>query len=185
MTGWSMHVAQLVFQNPYQSLNPTMTVRQTLAEALRASGSPADDAHIRKLLDVVGLEAEYLDRKPGTLSGGQCQRVAIARALAPQPKLLVADEAVTALDANVQRHVLETLLSLRERTDLAILFISHDLDTVRRIADRIAVMVDGRIIEEGSTAEVMDHPKHEYTRKLIASVPQALSVNLAGEERHQ
>lgn len=185
MTGWSMHVAQLVFQNPYQSLNPTMTVRQTLAEALRASGSPADDAHIRKLLDVVGLEAEYLDHKPGTLSGGQCQRVAIARALAPQPKLLVADEAVTALDANVQRHVLETLLSLRERTDLAILFISHDLDTVRRIADRIAVMVDGRIIEEGSTAEVMDHPKHEYTRKLIASVPQALSVNLAGEERHQ
>lgn len=174
-TGWSMHVAQLVFQNPYQSLNPTMTVRQTLAEALRAAGEQADDAHIRRLLDVVGLEAEYLNRKPGTLSGGQCQRVAIARALAPKPKLLVADEAVTALDANVQRHVLETLLSLREHTDLAILFISHDLDTVRRIADRIAVMVDGRIIEEGVTAEVMDHPKHEYTRKLIASVPQELS----------
>ena len=178
-TGWSMHVAQLVFQNPYQSLNPTMTVRQTLAEALHAAGEPADDAHIRRLLDVVGLETEYLDRKPGTLSGGQCQRVAIARALAPQPKLLVADEAVTALDANVQRHVLETLLSLREHTDLAILFISHDLDTVRRIADRIAVMVDGRIIEEGATAEVMDHPKHEYTRKLIASVPRALSLDAA------
>ena len=178
-TGWSVHVAQLVFQNPYQSLNPTMTVRQTLAEALRASGETADDTHIRRLLDVVGLETEYLDRKPGTLSGGQCQRVAIARALAPQPKLLVADEAVTALDANVQRHVLETLLSLREHTDLAILFISHDLDTVRRIADRIAVMVDGRIIEEGATAEVMDHPKHEYTRKLIASVPRALSLDAA------
>lgn len=176
-TGWSMHVAQLVFQNPYQSLNPTMTVRQTLAEALRAAGEQADDAHIRHLLDVVGLETEYLNRKPGTLSGGQCQRVAIARALAPKPKLLVADEAVTALDANVQRHVLETLLSLREHTDLAILFISHDLDTVRRIADRIAVMVDGRIIEEGVTAEVMDHPKHEYTRKLIASVPQELSFD--------
>ena len=182
-TGWSMHVAQLVFQNPYQSLNPTMTVRQTLAEALRASGETADDTHIRRLLDVVGLETEYLDRKPGTLSGGQCQRVAIARALAPQPKLLVADEAVTALDANVQRHVLETLLSLREHTDLAILFISHDLDTVRRIADRIAVMVDGRIIEEGATAEVMDHPKHEYTRKLIASVPRALSATPTTQER--
>ena len=91
----------------------------------------------------------------------------------------MADEAVTALDANVQRHVLETLLSLREHTDLAILFISHDLDTVRRIADRIAVMVDGRIIEEGATAEVMDHPKHEYTRKLIASVPRALPLDTA------
>ncbi|MBW3078525.1 ABC transporter ATP-binding protein [Bifidobacterium simiiventris] len=173
-TGWSRGEAQLVFQNPYGSLNPTMTVRQTLAEALRVSGKPADDAAVRALVAKVGLEAEYIDRKPGTLSGGQCQRVAIARALAPEPKLLVADEAVTALDANIQTHVLETLLELRSRLGLAILFISHDLDTVRRIADRIAVMRHGRIVETGTTDQVMNHPRHDYVRGLIAAMPPSL-----------
>ncbi|MCH9274829.1 ABC transporter ATP-binding protein [Bifidobacterium amazonense] len=172
--GWSRGEAQLVFQNPYGSLNPTMTVRQTLTEALRVSGKPADDAAVRALVAKVGLEAELIDRKPGTLSGGQCQRVAIARALAPEPKLLVADEAVTALDANIQTHVLETLLELRSRLGLAMLFISHDLDTVRRIADRIAVMRHGRIVETGTTGQVMNHPQHDYVRALIAAMPPAL-----------
>ncbi|MBW3093409.1 ABC transporter ATP-binding protein [Bifidobacterium sp. 82T10] len=173
-TGWSRGEAQLVFQNPYGSLNPTMTVRQTLAEALRVSGKPADDAAVRALVAKVGLESEFIDRKPGTLSGGQCQRVAIARALAPEPKLLVADEAVTALDANIQTHVLETLLELRSRLGLAMLFISHDLDTVRRIADRIAVMRHGEIVETGTTDQVMSHPRHDYVRTLIAAMPPAL-----------
>ena len=171
---WSRGQAQLVFQNPYGSLNPTMTVEQTLAEALTASGRPADTAAVAELMGRVGLEAELADRRPATLSGGQCQRVAIARALAPEPRLLIADEAVTALDANIQTHVLETLLDLRRRLNLAILFISHDLDTVRRISDRIAVMQRGRVIETGTTEQVMNHPQHAYVRKLIAAMPRAL-----------
>lgn len=173
-SGWSRERAQLVFQNPYGSLNPTMTVRRTLVEALRVSGKPSDAAAIRALLAKVGLEPDLIDRKPGTLSGGQCQRVAIARALAPEPRLLVADEAVTALDANIQTHVLETLLELRSRLGLAMLFISHDLDTVRRIADRIAVMRNGRIVESGTTDQVMNHPRHDYVRALIAAMPKPL-----------
>lgn len=176
---WSCEQAQLVFQNPYGSLNPTMTVRRTLTEALKISGKPHDDAAIRSLMSKVGLESNLIDRKPGTLSGGQCQRVAIARALAPEPKLLVADEAVTALDANIQTHVLETMLDLRERLGLAILFISHDLDTVRRISDRIAVMRHGRIVETGSTDQVMHHPQHDYVRTLIAAMPPSLDDDTA------
>lgn len=175
---WSREQAQLVFQNPYGSLNPTMTVRRTLTEALKISGKPHDDAAIRSLMSKVGLESNLIDRKPGTLSGGQCQRVAIARALAPEPKLLVADEAVTALDANIQTHVLETMLDLRERLGLAILFISHDLDTVRRISDRIAVMWHGRIVETGSTDQVMHHPQHDYVRTLIAAMPPSLDDDM-------
>lgn len=171
---WSRGQAQLVFQNPYDSLNPTMTVAQTLTEALRASGRPADGTAVTELMGRVGLEPELADRRPATLSGGQCQRVAIARALAPEPRLLIADEAVTALDANIQTHVLETLLDLRRRLNLAVLFISHDLDTVRRISDRIAVMQHGKIIETGPTAKVMEHPQHAYVRKLIAAMPTAL-----------
>ena len=171
---WSREQAQLVFQNPYGSLNPTMSVRQTLAEALAAAGKGADEAAILALMDRVGLEPQLIDRRPGTLSGGQCQRVAIARALAPEPRLLIADEAVTALDANIQTHVLETLLDLRRRLNLAILFISHDLDTVRRISDRIAVMQHGRIVETGPTQQVMEHPQHPYVRALIAAMPATL-----------
>ncbi len=171
---WSRGQAQLVFQNPYGSLNPTMTIRQTLVEALHAAGKAEDEASVLALMQHVGLEPELADRRPGTLSGGQCQRAAIARALAPEPRLLIADEAITALDANIQTHVLETLLDLRQRLNLAILFISHDLDTVRRISDRIAVMQHGKIVETGSTREVMENPTHPYVRKLIAAMPAAL-----------
>ena len=171
---WSRDQAQLVFQNPFGSLNPAMTVGQTLAEALKASGKASNAAAIAALMERVGLEVELIDRRPATLSGGQCQRVAIARALAPEPRLLIADEAVTALDANIQTHVLETLLDLRRKLDLAILFISHDLDTVRRISDRIAVMQRGSVIETGATATVMEHPEHPYVRQLIAAMPTSL-----------
>ena len=151
-----------------------MTVAQTLAEALRASGRPADTHAVKDLMESVGLEADLATRKPLTLSGGQCQRVAIARAIAPQPRLLIADEAVTALDANIQAHVLQTLLGLRRSLNLAILFISHDVDTVRRISDRIAVMQNGKVIESGTTDAVLNHPQHAYVRKLIAAMPPAL-----------
>ena len=171
---WSRERAQLVFQNPFGSLNPVMTVAQTLKEALRASGCADDAQAVRNLMESVGLSADLAARKPLTLSGGQCQRVAIARAIAPQPRLLIADEAVTALDANIQAHVLQTLLGLRRSLNLAILFISHDLDTVRRISDRIAVMQNGKVIESGTTDAVLNHPQHAYVRKLIAAMPPAL-----------
>lgn len=171
---WSREQAQLVFQNPFGSLNPVMTVAQTLKEALWASGRTDDAQAVRNLMESVGLSADLADRKPLTLSGGQCQRVAIARAIAPQPRLLIADEAVTALDANIQAHVLQTLLGLRSSLNLAILFISHDLDTVRRISDRIAVMQNGKVIESGTTDAVLNHPQHAYVRKLIAAMPPAL-----------
>lgn len=171
---WSRERAQLVFQNPYESLNPTMTVRATLAEALRVSHKNAGDDAVRALAKQVGVEAHLLDRKPGTLSGGQCQRVAIARALAPDPTVLVADEAVTALDANIQTHVLETLLELRKRLGLSILFISHDLNTIRRVSDRVYVMRGGVVLESGTTDEVMEYPQADYTRALIAAMPRGL-----------
>ena len=168
-SSWNKRMAQVVFQNPYGSLNPSMTVRQTLVEALGVVGRPASD--VDKLIILVGLEAELLDRKPGKLSGGQCQRVAIARALAPEPRLIIADEAVSALDATIQTVVLDTLLRLRERLGIGILFISHDLDVVRRIADRIYVIYRSRIVESGNTAEVLDHPKNDYVKALIAAMP--------------
>lgn len=178
---WSRGQAQLVFQNPYGSLNPTMSVRSTLKEALSFSQRESSDRAVTELLRKVGLPVDVIDRKPGTLSGGQCQRVAIARALAPEPKLLVADEAVTSLDANIQTKVLSTLLELRNRLGLAILFISHDLSTVRRIADRIAVMRHGEIIETGETASVMNHPQHDYVKQLIAAMPQELPIDMQND----
>lgn len=171
---WSRDRAQLVFQNPFGSLNPTMTVAQSLHEALHVCGKPANDAAMRRLLAEVGLDAaaeDLLDRKPGTLSGGQCQRVAVARALAPEPDLLVADEAVTALDAAIRVQVLDTMLRLRDDLGLAILFISHDLDVVRRIADRIMVMRAGVVVESGTTADVMDRSTNAYVRALVAAMP--------------
>lgn len=174
MLPWSRDRAQLVFQDPFGSLNPTMTVAQTLHEALHVCGKPADDAAMRRLLAEVGLDSsteDLLDRKPGTLSGGQCQRVAVARALAPGPALLVADEAVTALDAAIRVQVLDTMLRLRDDFGLAILFISHDLDVVRRIADRIMVMRAGVVVESGTTADVMDRSMNAYVRALVAAMP--------------
>ncbi|WP_300767209.1 ABC transporter ATP-binding protein [uncultured Bifidobacterium sp.] len=171
---WSRGRAQLVFQNPFGSLNPTMTVGQTLREALHVCGKPSDDAAVCTLLTEVGLDASIenlLDRKPGTLSGGQCQRVAIARSLVPDPELLVADEAVTALDAVIRVQVLDTMLRLRDDFGLAILFISHDLDVVRRVADRIIVMRAGEVVESGVTADVMDRSTNAYVRALVAAMP--------------
>lgn len=168
---WSPPQAQLVFQNPYASLNPSMTVRATLREALRSAHRPA--SLVPDLLDLVGLDPALASRRPARLSGGERQRVAIARALAPQPRVLFCDEAVSALDAPVQARILQTLAELRDRLGLAIVFITHDLTVVARLAQRVFVIHDGEIVESGLTERVLGAPQHSYTVSLVASVPGA------------
>jgi len=158
---------QIVFQDPYSSLNPMMTIGQILREALAVGGRPATE--IAGLLETVGLPADAAAKRPAQLSGGQRQRVAIARALAPRPRLLICDESVSALDVQVQAQILELLGRLREELGVAILFISHDLAVVRRIADTVTVVWQGRVVEQGPCARVLDAPVEEYTKLLVAA----------------
>jgi peptide/nickel transport system ATP-binding protein len=166
------HSVQIVFQDPYSSLNPSHTIRAALAEALsvRLNRRPTS-AEVRALLGRVRLPESYAERKPAALSGGERQRVAIARAIAVEPRLLICDEPVSALDVSVQAQVLTLLREIRQELDLAFLFVTHDLAVVRQIADRIYVMSRGVVVESGPTQQVLDHPQHAYTRKLINSVP--------------
>jgi peptide/nickel transport system ATP-binding protein/oligopeptide transport system ATP-binding protein len=165
---------QMVFQDPNSSLNPRMPVRQVLAEPLRlhaSLGRKARDERVRELLALVGLGNEHLDRYPSELSGGQRQRVGIARALAVSPKVLLLDEPTASLDVSVRGQILELLRDLQVRQQLAYLFISHDLEVVRRISDRVMVMYLGAIVESGPTAEVFARPTHPYTRALLSAAP--------------
>lgn len=164
---------QYIFQDPYSSLNPALSIRTTLAEAvaLRHGRSAVTRHRLGNLLDQVGLPARYLGLKPVALSGGERQRIAIARALAIEPDLVVCDEPVSALDVSVQAHILNLLRDLHERTGVAYLFITHDLAVVRQMVDRLYVLQGGRVVEQGETSEVLDHPRHEYTRRLIDAVP--------------
>jgi peptide/nickel transport system ATP-binding protein len=166
---------QIIFQNPYSALNPRMSVEDIVAFNLRPSRLAAKERHERVLatLGLVGLGREILHRYPHQLSGGQAQRVGIARALVSQPGFIVADEIVSALDVSVQAEILSLLLDLRGRLRLTTLFISHNLNVVRYVSDRAAVMYKGRIVEVGPTKELYDSPRHPYTRLLIASVPGA------------
>ncbi len=168
---------QVVFQDPNSTLNPAFTVGRTVAEALRTAGRPASE--VPGLLAMVELDPELAGRRPASLSGGQRQRVAIARALAPQPRLLICDESVSALDVSVQDQILQLLGRLKEQLHLSILFISHDLAVVAQIADRVAVMHDGVIVETGPTAIVIDTPQSPYTAELVAS---ARAQSLTTEE---
>lgn len=167
-------LVQMVFQDPSSALNPRLTVRQTLAELLRTHGltrGAATEARISDLLELVGLSQRVLDVRPRRLSGGQRQRVGIARALAVEPRLLIADEAVSALDVSVQAAVLNTLQRLKQDLGLTMLFISHDLAVTRYVSDVVAVMQAGRIVERGTPEAVLSNPQHPYTRSLVAASP--------------
>ena len=166
--------AQIVFQDPYTSLNPRMTVERIVGEPLRVHrlATRADlGARVGGLLEMVGLQAEHAGRYPHELSGGQRQRVGIARALAVGPRLVVADEAVSALDVSVRAQILNLLVELRERLHLAYLFVSHDLGVVRFLSHRIAVMYLGRLVEVATTAELFKRPLHPYTQALLGAIP--------------
>ncbi len=165
---------QIVFQDPYASLNPRMTVEQLLAEPLALHDIvPASRSHDRvaELLNLVGLDARFARRYPHEFSGGQRQRIAIARALAVKPKLIVCDEPVSALDVSVRSQILNLLRDLQQRLALTYVFISHDLSVVKHIADRVAVMYLGRIVEMASADELFANPRHPYTRALFSAIP--------------
>jgi oligopeptide/dipeptide ABC transporter ATP-binding protein len=165
---------QMVFQDPYSSLNPRMTVGQVLRELLSVHGIvPRKDLNKRavELLSLVGLSRSALDRRPREFSGGQRQRIGIARALALNPDILVADEAVSALDVSMQASILNLLRNLQKELGLTLLFVAHDLAVVRHLCDRVAVMYLGRIIEVAPTAEIFDGPQHPYTQGLLRAIP--------------
>ena len=170
------HRMQMIFQDPYASLNPRMTVYDTLAEPLLLHGlvnKAGLDQAIRELMDNVGLARAFVRKYPHEFSGGQRQRIAIGRALATRPEFIVADEPVSALDVTIQAQILDLLADLTKEYGLTMLFISHDLAVIRQIADRIAVMYHGKLVEEGSTARVFDTPQQDYTRSLLAAIPGA------------
>lgn len=174
---------QMIFQDAVGSLNPRMTVRQTLEEVVRikgkrkkeegkrAEGKRAEGKRAEELLAMVGLSKAVLDQYPREMSGGQCQRVSIARALACRPRILVADEPVSALDVSVQARVLNLLRDLCRDPGLSIILIAHDLAVVKNVCDRICVMEKGLFVDEGEPGSVFDSPSSEYTRRLLAAVP--------------
>lgn len=177
---------QMVFQDPYQSLDRRQTVASCLDEVLRFSGDLSREkrnVRINELLSLVGLDERHGTALPRALSGGQRQRVAIARALAANPRLLVLDEAVAALDVSIQAQILNLLVDARAATGIAYLFITHDLSVVRHVCEDVVVMSRGQVVESGKVDRVLSEPAHPYTRKLISSVPRPGWVPARGVSR--
>ncbi len=164
----------MIFQDPYSSLDPRMTVLDIIAEPIRNNRLAKGDElnkQVAELMEVVGLEVQHLKRYPHAFSGGQRQRIGIARSLAPYPSLIVCDEAVSALDVSIQAQILNLLQDLQEQFNLTYLFIAHDLSVVEHIADRVAVMYVGQLVETAETEELFMNPKHPYTEALLSAVP--------------
>lgn len=165
---------QMIFQDPYASLNPRMTVFDTLAEPLLVHGIATKDTvlnRVNELMDDVGLDRRFIRKYPHEFSGGQRQRIAIARAIALKPKLIVADEPVSALDVTIRAQILALLLKLTQKHNLTMLFISHDMSVVRYLCDRVVVMRKGKLVEEGATEQLFSSPQKEYTKQLLAAIP--------------
>jgi peptide/nickel transport system ATP-binding protein/oligopeptide transport system ATP-binding protein len=176
---------QIIFQDPYSSLNPRKSVGQIVGEPFAIHHTEKDaKSRVRELLSRVGLSPEHYNRYPHEFSGGQRQRIGIARALALQPKLIVCDEPVSALDVSVQAQILNLLKSLPQEYSLTYVFISHDLSVIRQISDRIAVMYVGRVVEIGDSELLYDHPRHPYTAALLSAVPRP-EANGGGYSRRQ
>jgi oligopeptide/dipeptide ABC transporter ATP-binding protein len=164
---------QMVFQDPYASLNPRKTVGQIIGAPFAIHGVKGARTRVQELLETVGLSPEHYNRYPHEFSGGQRQRIGVARALALSPKLIVCDEPVSALDVSIQAQVLNLLRTLQDEFNLTYVFISHDLSVIRQIADRIAVMYLGRLVEFGDSESIYESPKHPYTAALLSAVPRA------------
>src|SRR4051812_29894442 len=176
---------QIIFQDPYSSLNPRKSVGQIIGEPFAIHKTEKDSKNrVRELLGRVGLSPEHYNRYPHEFSGGQRQRIGIARALALQPKLIVCDEPVSALDVSVQAQILNLLKSLQDEYDLTYIFISHDLSVIRQVSDRIAVMYVGRVVETGQSELLYEHPRHPYTAALLSAVPRP-ETNVAENKRRR
>jgi peptide/nickel transport system ATP-binding protein/oligopeptide transport system ATP-binding protein len=173
---------QMVFQDPFGSLNPRHRAGAIIAEPMKVHGLPDAKARVAELLRLVGLSPDAVERYPHEFSGGQRQRIAIARALALSPDIVIADEPVSALDVSVQSQIINLIVELRAKLGLSMIFVSHDLSVVRHVADRVAVMYFGRIVELAPTPELFAAPRHPYTQALLAAVPRPVqeAVKLAG-----